>query len=50
MKSVDRSALRSSLIVIDKGVNEGDRIIVGNLQKISVGVPVQPEPAKDGDA
>jgi hypothetical protein len=31
-------------------VNEGDRIIVGNLQKISVGVPVQPEPAKDGDA
>jgi membrane fusion protein, multidrug efflux system len=37
-----------SLVVIDKGVQEGDRIIVGNLQKIAVGVPVQPEPAKDG--
>jgi multidrug efflux system membrane fusion protein len=37
-----------SLVVIDKGVNEGDRIIVGNLQKIAAGMPVQPEPAKNG--
>jgi RND family efflux transporter MFP subunit len=37
-----------SLVVIDKGVQEGDRIIVGNLQKIAVGVPVQPEPARGG--
>jgi multidrug efflux system membrane fusion protein len=36
------------LVVIDKGVNEGDRIIVGNLQKITVGVPVEPKPATDG--
>src|ERR1700736_2943155 len=47
---VSAGASYGSLIVIDKGVNEGDRIIVGNLQKISVGVPVQPEPAKDGSA
>jgi multidrug efflux system membrane fusion protein len=47
---VSPGATYGSLIVIDKGVNEGDRIIVGNLQKISVGVPVQPEPGKDGDA
>ena len=47
---VSPGATYGSLIVIDKGVNEGDRIIVGNLQKISVGLPVQPEPAKDGDA
>jgi multidrug efflux system membrane fusion protein len=45
---VSPGATYGSLIVIDRGVNEGDRIIVGNLQKISVGVPVQPEPAKDG--
>ena len=31
-------------------VEEGGRVIVGNLQKIFVGVPVQPERAKDGDA
>ena len=47
---VSPGATYGSLIVIDKGVNEGDRIVVGNLQKISVGMPVQPEPAKDGDA
>ena len=39
-----------SLVVIDKGVAEGDRIIVGNLQKIFAGVPVLPKPAKDNDA
>jgi RND family efflux transporter MFP subunit len=47
---VSWGASYGSLVVIDKGVKEGDRIIVGNLQKISAGVPVQPEPAKDGDA
>ena len=45
---VSAGASYGSLIVIDKGVNEGDRIIVGNLQKIGVGAPVQPEPAKNG--
>jgi membrane fusion protein, multidrug efflux system len=46
---VSPGASYGSLIVIDKGVNEGDRIIVGNLQKIVTGVPVQPEPARDGN-
>ena len=45
---VSPGATYGSLIIIDKGVNEGDRIIVGNLQKIAAGVPVQPEPSKDG--
>jgi multidrug efflux system membrane fusion protein len=45
---VSPGATYGSLIVIDKGVNEGDRIIVGNLQKIAAGVSVQPEPSKDG--
>ena len=45
---VSPGATYGSLIVIDKGVNEGDKIIVGNLQKIAVGVPVQPEASKDG--
>ena len=45
---VSAGASYGSLIVIDKGVNEGDRIIVGNLQKIGVGAPGQPEPAKKG--
>jgi membrane fusion protein, multidrug efflux system len=45
---VSAGASYGSLIVIDKGVNEGDRIIVGNLQKIGAGAPVQPEPAKKG--
>src|ERR1700722_7036271 len=47
---VSPGASYGSLVVIDKGVAEGDRIIVGNLQKISAGVPVLPKPAKDGDA
>jgi membrane fusion protein, multidrug efflux system len=47
---VSPGASYGNLIVIDKGVQEGDRIIVGNLQKIAVGVAVQPQPAKDGAA
>ncbi|MBV9739973.1 MAG: efflux RND transporter periplasmic adaptor subunit [Hyphomicrobiales bacterium] len=34
------------LVVVTKGVSEGDRIITGNLQKIGPGAPVQPLPAK----
>ena len=45
---VSAGASYGSLIVIDKGVNEGDRVIVGNLQKIAAGGPVRPEPPKDG--
>ena len=33
------------LVVIDKGIQEGDTVIVGNLQKIGPGAPVQPQPA-----
>lgn len=32
------------LVSVVKGLNEGDRIIVGNLQKIGPGSPVQPLP------
>ena len=32
------------LVAVSKGVSEGDRIITGNLQKISPGAPVQPIP------
>ena len=45
---VSPGASYGSLVVIDKGVKEGDKIIVGNLQKIAGGVPVAPEPRKDG--
>ena len=34
------------LVAVTKGVNEGDQIITGNLQKIGPGAPVQPLPAK----
>lgn len=33
-----------SLVSVSKGLGEGDRIIVGNLQKIGPGSPVQPLP------
>lgn len=34
------------LVVIDKGVREGEAVIVGNLQKIGPGAPVQPQTAR----
>jgi len=43
---VSAGASYGSLIVIDKGVKDGDRVIVGNLQKLAAGAPVQPVPAK----
>ena len=45
---VSPGALYGGLVVIDKGVKEGDRIIIGNLQKVSAGVTVAPESTKDG--
>jgi multidrug efflux system membrane fusion protein len=45
---ISSGASYGNLIVIDKGVKEGDRIIVGNLQKVAVGVPVEPAPTTDG--
>ena len=32
------------LVVVLKGVSEGDQVISGNLQKIGPGAPVQPLP------
>ena len=32
------------LVSVTKGLSEGDRIIVGNLQKIGPGSPVKPLP------
>jgi multidrug efflux system membrane fusion protein len=43
---VSPGANQGDLVVIDKGVVAGDQIIVGNLQKIAAGVPVQPAPSK----
>ena len=34
-----------SLVAVFNGVAEGDQIIIGNLQKIGPGSPVQPIPA-----
>jgi multidrug efflux system membrane fusion protein len=38
------------LVAITSGVAEGDEIIVGNLQKIGPGMPVQPIPAEKAPA
>ena len=38
------------LVVVEKGVSEGESVIVGNLQKIRPGAPVFPEPAAAGGA
>jgi multidrug efflux system membrane fusion protein len=32
------------LVSVTKGLSEGDRVIVGNLQKIAPGSPVKPLP------
>jgi multidrug efflux system membrane fusion protein len=41
---VSPGANQGDLVVIDKGVAAGDQIIVGDLQKIAAGAPVQPQP------
>ncbi len=43
---VSAGANQGDMVVIDKGVSAGDLIIIGNLQKIAVGAPVQPESSK----
>ena len=43
---VTPGANQGDLVVIDKGVAAGDQIIVGDLQKIAAGAPVQPQPSK----
>ena len=36
------------LVAVTGAVAEGDEVIVGNLQKIGPGMPVQPIPGKPG--
>jgi len=43
---VTPGANQGDLVVIDKGVAAGDQIIVGDLQKIAAGAPVQPQASK----
>jgi membrane fusion protein, multidrug efflux system len=38
------------LVSIQGGVNEGDKVITGNLQKIGPGLPVQVLPEKTASA
>lgn len=38
----------SELVVVEKGVSEGESVIVGNLQKVGSGTTVLPEPAELG--
>jgi multidrug efflux system membrane fusion protein len=46
MRLVTLGPQDGELVNVVKGVGEGDKIIVGNLQKIGPGSPVQPLPAK----
>lgn len=38
---IETGALMGDQVVINKGLNEGDKVITGNLQKIGPGMPVQ---------
>ena len=42
---IDEGIHDGDLVVVAKGLSEGDSVIVGNLQKIGAGLPVQPVPA-----
>ncbi len=42
---VTPGAAYGDLVAIDKGVKQGEAVIVGNLQKIGPGAPVQAQPA-----
>jgi len=48
MRLVELGPAQGPLIAVTKGVKETDQIIVGNVQKIFPGVPVQPLPQKAG--
>jgi multidrug efflux system membrane fusion protein len=43
---IETGALMGDKVVINKGLNPGDKVITGNLQKIGPGMPVQPLPAE----
>jgi multidrug efflux system membrane fusion protein len=41
---IETGALMGDKVVINKGLNAGDKVITGNLQKIGPGMPVQEAP------
>jgi multidrug efflux system membrane fusion protein len=45
---IETGALMGDKVVVDKGLNPGDKVITGNLQKIGPGMPVQELPAEQG--
>ena len=44
MRPLTLGPMDGELISVVKGLKEGDRVIVGNLQKIGPGSPVKPQP------
>jgi multidrug efflux system membrane fusion protein len=45
LRLVDLGPAAGGLVSVVKGLNDGDRIIVGNLQKIGPGSPIRPLPS-----
>ena len=45
LRRVDVGASVNGLRVIEKGVAEGDHVVVDGVQKVSDGAPVDPHPA-----
>jgi multidrug efflux system membrane fusion protein len=41
---IETGALMGDKVVVNKGLNPGDKVITGNLQKIGPGMPVQALP------
>ncbi|MEO6418308.1 MAG: efflux RND transporter periplasmic adaptor subunit [Polyangiaceae bacterium] len=41
-RAVTLGAIENNLVVVDKGVNPGERVVVAGVQKLKDGVPVQP--------
>lgn len=50
MRMVELGQTEGELVAIVKGIQEGDRIISGNLQKIGPGMPVEPQPVQTAAA
>jgi len=45
---IETGALMGDKVVVSKGLNPGDKVITGNLQKIGPGMPVQALPPQQG--
>ena len=46
LRPLELGAAEGPLVSVTKGLSEGDRVIVGNLQKIGPGSPVKALPAE----